>query len=539
MVQYIILLTAILTLNAFALGKMDLTKPYIPGEFVVKLNDSINKAALLSHDDFNIVELIDDDLAVVARDQGEKAILGIRTLQRTNLFKIVEPNFIYTINEMPNDPNFNQAWGLYNFGQIDSKNNTGVAGVDINALAAWDFTTGSPEIIVGIVDTGVNYLHPDLKSNIWTNLAEQNGVAGVDDDGNGYIDDIHGYDFIANKPDPMDDHGHGSHVAGVIGASGNNGVGISGINWKVKIMALKFMGSHGGGSLSSAIKAIRYGTKMGAHITNNSWGGGGHSQLLKDTIQEAYQNSVLFVAAAGNDGENSDLNPKYPANYQVPNIISVAAIDNRGRLANFSNYGTKNVHVAAPGVNIYSTVLGSQYESMSGTSMASPHVTGVAALLLSDHPSLTVDELKKRIINFAAPLASLRKKVTSEKMVSAYHALISQPAPNDPNDPIYWEGRTETISTGHNYLQNMDRSWLIKVDGAKSLAVKFSRFEIESLYDQVIFYDRNDTILAIWSGRHHEEFSPVAFGDTLKIRLISDAKIEHYGFDISKTAFKY
>jgi thermitase len=538
MTRLTILLTIFYCFTLHAANKIDPKKTSIPGEYVVQLNESIRKADLMGNSDFKIVEFIDEDLAVISRPPLEKSSHSIHLLRETKLFKIIEPNFIYTINNKPNDPDFSQAWGLNNFGQEDSKGNRGVTGVDINALTAWDITTGSTEVIVGIVDTGVNYLHPDLKTNIWENEAEKNGKEGIDDDGNGYIDDIHGFDFLSNLPSPMDDHGHGSHVAGVIGAVGNDGFGIAGINWKVKIMALKFMGSHGGGSLSSAIKAIRYGTKMGAHITNNSWGGGGHSQLLENAIKDANKHNVLFVAAAGNGGENSDLNPQYPANYKVENIISVAAVDNRGRLANFSNYGVKNVHVAAPGVNIYSTVLGTNYESMSGTSMASPHVAGVAALVLSSNLSLTVKQLRQRVIDYSGPLASLRQKVTSEKMVSAYHALAEEIAPMDPNDPLHWDNRIEAVATKHNYNSSEDNSWTIKVEGAKKIAVKFARFEIESLYDQVIFYDQNDSILGIWSGDHHNEFSPVSFGDTIKIRLISDAKIEHYGFDIVKTAFK-
>ena len=235
--------------------------------------------------------------------------------------------------------------------------------------------------MVAIIDTGIDYTHPDLAANIWTNPGEIAGD-GIDNDGNGYVDDVHGYDFVNNDGDPMDDHFHGTHTAGTVGAVGNNGVGVTGVNWQVKLMALKFLGASGSGSVSGAVSALEYAVTMGVRLSNNSWGGGGYSQALYDAIKNSQVIGHVFVAAAGNSGVNSDLQPAYPASYDLDNIISVAAIDSSDNLASFSNRGVVTVDLAAPGVAVLSTVLGGGYASYSGTSMATPHVTGAAALAL-------------------------------------------------------------------------------------------------------------------------------------------------------------
>jgi thermitase len=333
--------------------------------------------------------------------------------------ELVEPNYIYEINQIPDDSGLNNLWGLKN----EDKSN---GGVDIDAEAAWGITTGSHEIVVAVIDTGINYEHPDLANNMWKNELEANGEPGVDDDENGFVDDVYGYDFANNDADPKDDNNHGSHCAGTIGAEGNNGIGVVGVNWKVSLMALKFLKGNGSGTLSGAIQSIDYATQMGADIMSNSWGGGGQSAILEEAIERAEEAGILFVAAAGNARSNNDTRPSYPASYETANVISVAATDRDGTLARFSNWGVQSVDIAAPGVDIYSTGrIG--YRFLSGTSMATPHVSGVAALLLEQNPNLTYQELKEALYRSSEPLPSLEGRIAHGHL-NAYEALLAAEA---------------------------------------------------------------------------------------------------------------
>lgn len=355
-----------------------------------------------------------------------------------------EPDYIVRSTATPNDPLFSSLWGLHNT----------LRDADIDAPDAWDIETGSTNIIVAVVDTGVDYTHEDLAANIWHNPDEISGN-GIDDDGNGYIDDDIGWDFstcekfnsyfecIILKPednDPYDDHGHGTHCSGTIGAVGNNGTGVAGVNWHIKIMPLKFLNPDGYGSYSDAVSAILYGIEMGVHIMSNSWGGDEYSQALSDAIEAADNAGILFIAAAGNNARNTDFSPFYPASYDVQNIVSVAATDNYDALASFSNFGVHSVDLAAPGVNIFSTLPpfaylssncndndGNGYGSCSGTSMAAPHVSGVAGLIWSHYPDLTVSEVKDRILFTSDPVSSLSGKVLTGGRLNAYRAVIGYP----------------------------------------------------------------------------------------------------------------
>ena len=245
---------------------------------------------------------------------------------------------------------------------------------------AWNLSVGSEDVVVAVVDTGVDYTHPDLRSNIWRNTREANGRAGVDDDGNGYVDDVYGWDFANSRPNAFDDNKHGTHCAGIIGAE-KNGIGTIGINQKVRIMPLKFLAGNGSGDTRAAIQAIDYAVANGARVISNSWGGGGYSSLLNDAIQRAIARGVYVVAAAGNESNDNDARPTYPAGY--PGVISVASSDQSDGLSYFSNFGSRSVFIAAPGSSIYSTVPGGSYEQLSGTSMATPQVSGAIALALS------------------------------------------------------------------------------------------------------------------------------------------------------------
>jgi subtilisin family serine protease len=283
---------------------------------------------------------------------------------------------------------------LNNTGQI-----FGTPDADIDAPEAWDLKTNASNIIIALLDTGVDRNHPDLSSNLWVNQVEADGNTGIDDDNNGYIDDIYGWDFNDNDNNPDDYQGHGTHCAGIIGAIGNNGLGVTGVCWNVKIMNLKiFPNNSEEGFISGAISAIEYGVNNGARVLNNSWGGGPFSQSLKDAIEEVNSMGVLFVAAAGNDGLNTDYDPLYPACYNIDNIISVMASDAYDRGAWFSNYGPNSVDLAAPGVSIYSCLPGEGYGYMDGTSMSTPYVAGAAALVWAMNSSFGHLQVKDIIL---------------------------------------------------------------------------------------------------------------------------------------------
>lgn len=336
-----------------------------------------------------------------------------------------EPDFlVQTAAVIPNDPGFVNQWGL--FSSTDA---------DINGPEAWSVSVGDPGVVVAIIDTGVQWNHPDLAANIFVNAVESNGTAGIDDDGNGYVDDIHGWDFYAGDSDPMDEHGHGTHVAGIVGAVGNNGMGVAGTQWRARILPLRFIGPNGG-YVSDAIEAVEYAVAMGARISNNSWGSSSYSTALESAISKAGGKGHLFVAAAGNNGQNADTSPFYPACYPLDSIVSVAAVGQTLLRASFSNYGAQSVDLGAPGVSIYSTVRGSTYGSMSGTSMASPHVAGVAALVLATMPEANVATIRDRLFATVRPLTSLQGITVTGGMVDAAAAVagVGGTAPAAPGN---------------------------------------------------------------------------------------------------------
>lgn len=335
-----------------------------------------------------------------------------------------EPNYIvHSLATTPNDTNYPSMWGLNNTGQTG-----GTSDDDIDAPEAWDATTGSNTTIVGIIDTGIDWDHPDLAANIWSNPGEV--LNGADTDGNGYIDDVRGWDFVNEDNDPDDPiDGHGTHVAGTVGAVGNNGAGVTGVAWTVKMIPLKTLDDAGSGSTLDAIEAIDYVTDLvlnrgiTVRLTNNSWGGGGFSSSLQTAIQAAEAAGVLFVAAAGNDGTNNDAIPHYPSNYTTANVISVASTDHNDLISSFSNFGATSVDIGAPGSSILSTTPGGTYGYKSGTSMATPHVSGAAALIWAADPSLTYAEVKTLLYDSVDPLASLNSITTTGGRLNAFAAL--------------------------------------------------------------------------------------------------------------------
>ena len=321
---------------------------------------------------------------------------------------------------LPADPRFEEQWALANSGQRG-----GTKGADISATLAWATTTGDDDIVVAVLDSGVDYTHEDLAPNMWKRPAS---VAVYHDAELGTVDDEDGFNAIDNASDPMDENGHGTHCAGIIGAEGGNNLGITGVNWKVRILPLKFMNAGGYGTTKDAIEAINYvinRKKAGVNvrIISASWGSTQKSRALEDAIRNAYENEILFVAASGNATTDNDRRPHYPSSYNVPNVVSVAALDRNDQLTSFSNYGLKSVMIAAPGKDILSTWLGNSYEEKSGTSMATPVVSGVAALIVAENPRITVDQLKKRLLASVDPLPGLKGKLVTGGRVNAAKAV--------------------------------------------------------------------------------------------------------------------
>lgn len=412
--------------SAMAAPKVRPTGASVPGEVLVRIQAGASAAAITS-----IKELADaDDGQRIATLKSGAAIWRLHSRSRnaealtTALAKnphveYAEPNYILSLVASPNDTYYTQLWGLKNTGQTIS-GSTGFAGSDIDAEPAWTVTTGSSSVVVGIVDTGIDYNHPDLAANMWSNPGGKgNVVCGAG---------THGFNSINKTCDPMDDHDHGTHVAGTIGAVGNNNLGVTGVNWSVSLMALKFIGAGGYGTTADAIAAINFAVQakidgVNVRVLSNSWGGGAFSKALLDVINKANENGILFVAAAGNDGTSNDLYPHYPSNYASENMISVAATENRDGLAYFSNYGVNTVHLGAPGVSVLSTTIGNSYSYFSGTSMATPHVAGVAALILARTPGLTTDEVKETILDSTDPIPSLAGKTRTGGRLNAARAV--------------------------------------------------------------------------------------------------------------------
>src|SRR5215207_1512404 len=320
----------------------------------------------------------------------------------------------------PNDPLLSEQWGLINTGQREGK-----AGADVSAGYAWERTHGSRKFVVAVLDSGVDYTHEDLAANIWHRPADMEMYF---DKELGFVDDFNGFSAVDGSRDPMDENGHGTHCAGIVGAEGDNSKGVAGVNWQVEIMPLKFMGRGGFGSTKDAVEAINYVIErkkagVNVRVISASWGSRQKSRALEDVIRKAGENDILFVAAAGNDHMDADKTPHYPSNYKLPNIIAVAALDRKDQLAGFSNYGATSVHIAAPGREILSTWLDGAYQEHSGTSMATPFVAGVAGLVLSVEPNLSVKELRDRLLSTVDKTDALKGQVSTGGRLNAARAV--------------------------------------------------------------------------------------------------------------------
>ncbi len=414
---------------------------FAPGEVIVVLKEPASQADLreLNRDNGAAIEkdLPRSEVNVVDLPRDLTVAEAVREYESSPDVAYAEPNFKLQPTEVPNDPSYQNLWGLNNTGQT-----RGTVDADIDAPEAWETTTGSASTVVAVIDSGVDIGHPDLRGNTWSNPGEIPGN-GMDDDNNDYIDDVNGWDFAnddASIYDPGTDpvtgeayDSHGTHIAGTIAAVGDNREGITGVSWDAQVASLKFLGPNDG-LTSDAVEAINYAVHEGMPISNNSWGGEFHSQALRDAITRADTAGHLFVAAAGNGGDdlagdNNDATEHYPSNYPNSNIVSVAATDDTDRLASFSNFGPTTVDLAAPGVGILSTLPGSRYGQLSGTSMAAPHVAGVAALLKSQNPPYGHEEMRERILQFAEKRSSLQNKVATGGRLNANASLVQRVAP--------------------------------------------------------------------------------------------------------------
>ena len=431
-----------------------------PGELIVKMNGSIENGLM---GDFageygaKVIEKFDlggdifksfgGDMMRLKLPAGISPFEAMAAMKADDRVAFAEPNEVIYLEEVqdqappqgqqppaengePNDLDA-KLWGLKNTGQTG-----GTAGADTSAVGAWQVTKGDGSEngpLIAVIDTGIDYNHPDLKNNMWTNPGEIAGD-GIDNDGNGVIDDMHGYYPGGNSGDPMDGHSHGTHCAGTIAAEGNNGEGVTGVMQDARLMAVKIFSDSGRTTAADIVKGINYANKMGADITSNSWGGGGRSEAIYEAFKA---NDALHVIAAGNSNYDNDKRDNFPSNYDLDNIVAVAATNHDDQRASFSQWGANSVDVAAPGRNIWSTVPTSKgsYGNKSGTSMATPHVSGGAGLIMSAYPDATNAEVKARLIHGSDKIDSLNDISVSDGRVNfAASVEDDKVAPGSPND---------------------------------------------------------------------------------------------------------
>lgn len=540
--------------------------PHVPGELIVKFKQGHQKSmGVLGQVGAQVdrtIDLSSDQLHVI-KTTNKSLESVISQLESDPNIEFAEPNFIYnlvkpvqevSLDDMlrpireiqapystPNDPQFEQLWGLQNTGDNEPRSSQpGLAGADIDAMKAWGITKGSSDVTIAVIDTGIDYNHPDLAENMWANPNEIAGN-GIDDDNNGYIDDVYGYNFAVDSGDPIDGHSHGTHCAGTIGAVHDNAEGVAGVMSNVNFVAVKFLSDSGSGTSENAIKSVDYATQLDVDIMSNSWGGGGRSQALEDAIQRANDKGILFVVAAGNSSSNNDSRPQYPANYEVDNVISVAASTAQDDLASFSCYGRNTVHIAAPGHRILSTTKNGGYSVYSGTSMAAPHVSGALGLLLAQEGRLPVKQVRDRLMATSEPVPALRGKTINGGRLNAYNLLTdTRPDRNAPK-PGEWVSvdLDEVFESSHPYEDNTSVTREYSVEGAKYMRLKVREYDLESGYDFLEVANANGLVIEKISGKGSDYASDYIEGDSMSVTFSSDSSINAWGFLIDQIEVQY
>ncbi len=496
----------------------------IPNEWVVISTIPIDRARLkvdISSEPFGP----NKNFIWVQSNKGPRELLG-----ELPIGVLVQPNYRYKSFDQL-DADFENSWGLNNTGHNIAEY-PGVAGKDIGAISAWEISTGPNTVTVAVIDSGIDQTHEDLVGNIWHNEFELSGN-GIDDDHNGFVDDIDGWNFTDQNSDISDLSGHGTFSAGIIGAMAGNGKGSRGIHWNAKLMAVKFLDRNGFGTTVGAIRAIEYAVKNNAQIINASWGGEGYDGALYETLEWVGTKGILVIAAAGNSSKDNDSDPRpvYPASFRLSNIISVAAYDNSDERAKFSNFGKTSVDIGAPGVAIFSTIPGG-YRIAGGTSFAAPFVTGTLALLKSFQPELSSSQLKERIRQTSAIVHYYEKEYTNTAgRVHAYNALLDR-RPERPKSPIHWVGFNTSISTPHPYANGTLYRYSISHPGAHNIKLHFRNFFTEACCDTVTLLDASGRRVYQYRGELGDFWSVDALGDKLEIVFESDSSVSKQGFEI-------
>jgi len=411
-------------------GLVLMREEMVANHFLVTLDQGQDPALLAEGmgDSVVTVERVSPDVPLfrvhLAKASLESLPAGLDSAEKQSSILVAEPDYIRQSVLVPNDPKYldGTLWGLNQSSDAD-----------VDAPEGWNIRSSAGSVVVAVIDTGIRYTHEDLAANMWINSGEIAGN-GLDDDRNGVVDDVYGMDAYNNDGDPMDGDGHGTHCAGTIGGVGNNGIGVTGVAWGVKLMGCKFLSDTGSGTDSDAIRCIDYARSKGAKVLSNSWGGGGASTSVQAAIERCRSAGILFVAAAGNESNNNDSFASYPASYTSDNIVSVAATTKSDGLASFSNYGLVSVDLGAPGEGIYSTVSSSNnaYATYSGTSMATPHVAGVLALMAAQFPTESYSSLITRLLNGTDKVASLAGKTKSGGRLNLAKALMA----STPSTPV-------------------------------------------------------------------------------------------------------
>jgi thermitase len=452
--------------------------PYVEGEALVKFKPGLKgemaeRRRVLSDLQVQIRKYYSSiDVYRVKGQPGDRTEDIIRRLKQDPDVESVEPNYKRYLKAVtPNDPLFASQWALET----------------MMCPEAWESETGDRSIVVAFADSGIDYEHEDLRNNLWKNLGEDwvggnPGNNGIDDDGDGYIDDYYGINTITGSGDPFDDEGHGTHVSGIAGAQGNNAKGVAGVNWQISIMALKFIGAGGFGDVGDEIDAIDFAKKHGVRVINMSFGSTYYSDQERNAIANAP--GILFIAAAGNERANNDVVPSYPANYDLPNIISVAGSDQSDNSNFSSNYGPNSVHVAAPGADILSTFPGDDYQSLSGTSMSTAFVSGLAGLVLAKKPAFTITQLKDQILRTADVTPGLQEKTLTGGRINAYRALA------------------ETVTGPYIYKISPNK-------GPEGTQVTLRGSQFGTTVGHVIFNDSQEASIVSWSNERIVATVPV------------------------------